>query len=69
MTNPRRMGVPPDFMSLTHVWTLQSSSAERPEAMKILSEAADGSLLQSHSLSAGVHRIRTRKKQSLPGSW
>jgi hypothetical protein len=47
-------------MLLAPRWPLKSSNAERPEAMKILSDAADGSLLQSHSLSAGVHRIRTR---------
>jgi hypothetical protein len=43
----------------------QRSCAKRPEVMKILSDAAEGSLLQSYSLSAGVHRIRTRKETFL----
>jgi hypothetical protein len=47
-------------MSLAPRMDVTNSSAERPEAMKIASDVADGSLLHSHSLSAGVHRIRTR---------
>jgi hypothetical protein len=49
-------------MEVPSISWLQSSSAERPEALKILSDVADGSLLQSHSLCAGFHWIRTRKE-------
>ena len=52
-------------MSLAPRMELESRGARRPEAIKILSDDANGSLLQSHSLSAGRNGIRTHPENDL----